>query len=271
MDHVHSRQRRFRYCVARSLFVLSALAVVLLEVGCAGSTTANPANGNPETPTLTISNVAAATVTQSAATITWNTSAAANSQVEYGTTPAYGSTTALDPTMVTAHQEVLSGLQAATVYHYRVRSTDASNQINTSGDLTLTTAGDTTPPTVGMTAPGANATVSGTVTVSANATDNVAVASVQFQLDGANLGAAVTTAPYNLSWDTTGAANGTHTLRAVAKDTSNNATTSASVTVTVSNTTSTAMGPLVQSTINANYFVDPNGKAVLLSGSHTWN
>jgi hypothetical protein len=31
------------------------------------------------------------------------------------------------------------------------------------------------------------------------------------------------------------------------------------------------MGPLKQSTVNTRYFVDPNGKAVLLVGSHTWD
>ena len=48
--------------------------------------------------------------------------------------------------------------------------------------------GDTTPPTVSMTAPANGATVTGSVTVSANASDNVGVAGVQFLLDGAPLG-----------------------------------------------------------------------------------
>ncbi|MGH7995576.1 MAG: Ig-like domain-containing protein [Opitutaceae bacterium] len=98
------------------------------------------------------------------------------------------------------------------------------------------TGGDTTPPTVSITAPADNATVSGNaVTVSANASDNVAVASVQFQLDGANLGSAITAAPYSLSWDTTGAANGQHVLTAIATDTSDNQTTSGGIIVTVDN------------------------------------
>ena len=54
---------------------------------------------------------------------------------------------------------------------------------------------DMMPPTVSITAPGNGATVSGAVTVSANATDNVAVASVQFEVDGANVGSPVTSAP----------------------------------------------------------------------------
>ena len=54
-----------------------------------------------------------------------------------------------------------------------------------------------------VTAPGDGTTVSGTVTVTAAATDNVAVAGVQLLLDGANLGAEDTTAPLPFAWDTT--------------------------------------------------------------------
>ena len=92
--------------------------------------------------------------------------------------------------------------------------------------------GDTTPPTVGITAPAGGSTVSGTVTVSANATDNAGVVGVQFKLDGANLGAEDTAAPYSVSWSTAGL-SGTHTLAAVARDAAGNTTTSAPVTVTV--------------------------------------
>ena len=96
--------------------------------------------------------------------------------------------------------------------------------------------GDTTPPTVAVTAPAGGATVSGTtVAVTASASDNVGVTSVQFKLDGVNLGTADTTAPYSVSWNSTTASNGTHTLTAVATDAAGNTTTSAPVTVTVSN------------------------------------
>jgi fibronectin type 3 domain-containing protein len=95
---------------------------------------------------------------------------------------------------------------------------------------------DTIPPTVSMTAPANGSTVSGaSVIVSANATDNVAVAKVQFQLDGANLGSAVTVAPYQVTWDSTAVKNGSHTLTAIATDTSGNSATSAAFTVTVNN------------------------------------
>jgi hypothetical protein len=86
-----------------------------------------------------------------------------------------------------------------------------------------------------MTAPLAGTTVNGKVTVSAGATDNVGVTGVQFKLDGVNLGVQVTTPPYAITWDTTAAASGAHTLSAVARDAAGNTGTSAGVTVTVAN------------------------------------
>jgi len=99
--------------------------------------------------------------------------------------------------------------------------------------LTSIVVSDTQVPTVSITAPANNATVSGTTSITASASDNVAIASVQFQLDGANLGAAVTSSPYTFSWNTTTATGGAHALTAIAKDTSNNTTTSSTVDVTV--------------------------------------
>jgi hypothetical protein len=92
---------------------------------------------------------------------------------------------------------------------------------------------DTTPPTVSISAPAEGSTVSGTVTVSASAADNVGVVSVQFQLDGANLGAEDTAAPYTVAWNTTAVPNGAHTLTAVARDAAGNSTTSAGIRVIV--------------------------------------
>src|SRR5712671_6043290 len=94
---------------------------------------------------------------------------------------------------------------------------------------------DTTPPTVSITAPANGATVPATVTITASASDNVGVAGVQFQIDGANFGAEDTSAPYSISWNTTSASNGSHTIAAIARDAAGNRTPSATVTVTVNN------------------------------------
>src|SRR6266540_3990531 len=94
--------------------------------------------------------------------------------------------------------------------------------------------GDTTAPTTSITAPANGATVSGTTTVSATASDNVGVTKVEFYLDGA-LQSTDTTAPYSWSWNTTTASNGSHALTSKAYDAAANVGTSAAVNVTVNN------------------------------------
>lgn len=95
---------------------------------------------------------------------------------------------------------------------------------------------DTTPPTVSISSPSGNANVSGSVTLSADTTDNVVVAGVQFLLDGVNLGTEVTTAPFSTTWNSTQSSNGAHMVSARARDTAGNIATSGMVNVTVSNT-----------------------------------
>jgi len=122
-------------------------------------------------------------------------------------------------------------------YYYKVKAEDSVGNLGpASNEASAVVSADTTAPTVSLTAPAAGATVSASVAVSATASDDVAVAGVQFKLDGANLGAEDSTSPYSLAWDTTTASNASHTLTAVARDAAGNTTTSAAVTVTVSNT-----------------------------------
>ena len=94
---------------------------------------------------------------------------------------------------------------------------------------------DTTPPTITITNPLQNAVVSGTITVTATSTDNVGVAGVQFLLDGTPFKSEVTATPYSVTLDTTTISDGTHTIAAIARDTSNNKATSKSVSFTVIN------------------------------------
>jgi hypothetical protein len=107
----------------------------------------------------------------------------------------------------------------------------------TSNPVTVTVFNDTTPPSVSVTSPAASATVSGTITMTANASDNVGVVGVQFQVDGVNAGAEATSAPYSAPWNTLSAANGSHVVTAVARDAAGNRGTSAAVTVSVFNDT----------------------------------
>jgi Big-like domain-containing protein/calcineurin-like phosphoesterase family protein len=96
---------------------------------------------------------------------------------------------------------------------------------------------DTTPPSASITEPVDGATVTGTIDVSANASDDVGVADVRFKLDGGNLGAADTTPPYSIAWDTATVANGSHTVTAVARDAAGNTSPASTVSVTVDNPT----------------------------------
>src|SRR5262249_24672854 len=113
---------------------------------------------------------------------------------------------------------------------------DVSNQHIQFDDVLVTQAvPDTTPPTVSLTAPASGSTVSGSVTVTASASDDVGVAGVQFLLDGTALQAELTSPPYTISWNTTTVGNGSHILSARARDAAGNTATAANVTVTVSN------------------------------------
>ncbi|MFA5795543.1 MAG: Ig-like domain-containing protein, partial [Candidatus Brocadiia bacterium] len=131
---------------------------------------------------------------------------------------------------------------------------------------------DTTPPTISITSPTSGSTVSGTITASASASDNVGVAGVQFLLDGANLGAEDTTAPYSVSWNTAQSSNGSHSLTARARDAAGNQTTSAVVSVTVSNVASVfVIGDRVQTTSNLNIRATPTTAGTLLGTQATGN
>jgi len=119
---------------------------------------------------------------------------------------------------------------------FAARARDGAGNSTTSPGITVTVSnGDAVPPTVSMTAPSAGATVSGTITISANASDNVGVAGVQFLADGANIGTEDTSSPYSISYNTTALGNGSHAFSARARDAAGNTTTAAAVTVTVSN------------------------------------
>src|SRR3984957_12197178 len=76
----------------------------------------------------------AATTTTTTATITWTTAVPANSQITYGTTTSYGSSSALNSNLVTTHSATLTSLTAGTTYHYRVLSADSTGVLVTGLD-----------------------------------------------------------------------------------------------------------------------------------------
>jgi GH25 family lysozyme M1 (1,4-beta-N-acetylmuramidase) len=85
-----------------------------------------------------ISNVSAGSLTDTSATITWDTDINSDSVVNYGLTTAYG-TTSTGTALVVNHSRTLTGLSASTTYHYRVKSKNSAGQLATSGDFTFTT------------------------------------------------------------------------------------------------------------------------------------
>ncbi len=98
---------------------------------------------------------------------------------------------------------------------------------------------DTTPPTATITSPISGATLTGTPVITVSVSDNVGVAGVQWKVDGLNIGAEVTSAPYSANFNTTTVSNGSHVLTAVARDAAGNTGTSAAVSITVNNQTAT--------------------------------
>ena len=125
----------------------------------------------------------------------------------------------------------------AGTYVLTATARDNRDALTTSAPVTIrvtsaTTTSDTKAPTVAITAPSTGAQVSGSVTISATATDNIGVSAVTFLVDGAAIGSD-TTAPFNMTWNAATASAGSHTLVAHARDAAGNVGTSASVSVSV--------------------------------------
>src|SRR6185437_15997177 len=114
-------------------------------------------------------------------------------------------------------------------------ATDSAGQHGTSASVNVTTSNAGPPaPVVAISSPSGGATVSGSTTVTASVSSSALPVNVQFQLDGVNIGAPVGS-PYSISWTTSGAGNGSHSLTAIATDNLGQSTTSAAVSVTVFN------------------------------------
>lgn len=91
----------------------------------------------------TISTAESVAVSSSGGTITWTTGEASSTQVQYGVSSSYGTTTSETDTSprVTSHSVVLSSLTSCSTYHYRIISKDAAGNTLTGSDKTFTTTG----------------------------------------------------------------------------------------------------------------------------------
>lgn len=122
MLHTHKKKRTR----ADTILVGSTIAILALLI---------PGMSNA----AVVSNVTATPVGTSTATVLWTTDMPANSQVMYGLTSGYGSSTPLDTATTTSHSEMITGLMPSTMYHFAVQSIDASSTVATSTDQTFTT------------------------------------------------------------------------------------------------------------------------------------
>ncbi len=113
-------------------------------------------------------------------------------------------------------EEVTTSNPGAGTWYIMVRSYSGTGSYGLT--VTLTYGGsDTTAPSVSITSPSNGATVSGTVSISFSATDANGISSQRILVDGSQVS---TSTSYN--WDTTGYADGTHTIRCEATDPSSN-------------------------------------------------
>jgi hypothetical protein len=146
----------------------------VMSADAAGTTTSVNFTFSTPVPPPVISAVNSGSITAAAATITWTTDQLSSSQVEFGTTAAYGSFSTLNSSSVTSHSVSLTGLTPATTYDYAVISTD-SGGTTTSANFTLSTPASI--PVISAVTTGGLSTTSATVTW---ATDQPATSQVEF-------------------------------------------------------------------------------------------
>lgn len=164
-------------------------------------------------------------ITDTEATIAWETDEPSDGMVEYGTSSSYGnseSTKGFTP----SHKFVLTDLLPDTLYHYRVISSDeAGNSPTTSRDYKFETAlpPDFTPPNVVITNPLDTDILQGDVIITADVSDNYGIANVEFYIDGI-LEFTDDTPDYSWLWDTTNGfyPDGQYSLKIIAIDLSEN-------------------------------------------------
>lgn len=154
-----------------------------------------------------------------------------------GTQAPGGYTSNVDVGKVTTY--TLSNLTEGQKYYFSLVAYDTSQNVspfsNEVSKLIPVTA-DVTPPTVSITSPANNANVLGTINITANASDAVGVAKVEFYVDS-SMKSSDTSSPYSYSLDTTSLNDGAHQLVAKAYDAANNVGTSPTITINVNNAT----------------------------------
>ncbi|HET8760486.1 MAG TPA: fibronectin type III domain-containing protein, partial [Nitrospiria bacterium] len=121
----------------------SAAAALLLLSGCGGGGDSGGGGGGTPSdtspPIFSGVTVGVGTLTSDQATVTWNTDEPSTSQVLYGITRAYASSSTLDSTLVTSHSVTLYNLTPSTTYYLKAKSIDSAGNPNTSIEVIFTT------------------------------------------------------------------------------------------------------------------------------------
>ncbi len=119
-------------------------------VDCGGDSRGTAIEGTVSMPPPQISNIVVSGISDSQATVSWDTDLSTNSVINYGTTTDYGQNKS-DSSYVQSHSLTISGLTANTTYHYDVSGADSSGNGSDAGDNTFVTAaaGSTTTSTTG--------------------------------------------------------------------------------------------------------------------------
>jgi hypothetical protein len=241
---------RWNDAVRRSAYLTLLGALVLTNTGC-GASNSNAGSGNPPVATIASVNPTSGAV---GAPVTID---GANFGATQGTSTVKFNGTSATPTSWSATSIVVPVPAGATT----------GNVVVTVGGVASNGLSFTV-----------NPAVSAPSITSLNPTSGAVGASVT--IDGANFGTAQGTSTIKFSGTTATAtawsASTIATTVPAGATTGNVVVTvggvaSNGVSFTVSSGLSAAMGPLAQSTVNSHYFAMPNGQAVYLTGSDTWN
>jgi chitinase len=134
---------------------------------------------------------------------------------------------------------------ASGMYTLMAKAYDSAGNIGQSSSISVTVVNkDSISPAAAVTAPANNATVSGTVAITASASDNVGVSRLELYENGVLL-YVTNIAPYSFNWNTASVANGSYVLTAKAYDTSGNIGQSPAVTIVVNNPVPDATAPSI--------------------------
>lgn len=165
------------------------------------------------------------------------------------------------PTWSTFTHSITPPANTASLTVFHILHSTGSLEVDAFSLINPTAPGDTVAPAIFIVSPVSTAIVSGPVTVTTNATDNVGVAGVELLVDNAVVLVEDVSAPFTFTWDSASVANGIHTITARARDAAGNITTSSDVTVNVYNS--------VVSPPSGNLIADPYMDSIVTNPTQT--